>query len=192
MEKQESSIASYVINFDELADAIGNYLENGVNVDIGSIVVPTDQMEDLLSQIKDKIQGVDYNALIEALNALGVKLDGLAGNLGISGIQKIYGEMLEIPSSTGAYIIEFAVPKKGKITGITTSQSAWNFQDTWDLKVADNTLFEGVRTKEYGENKFFNVFYPVTAGQKIDFVFNNISGSSKILWVDFNILEDIT
>ena len=191
MEKQESSIASYVINFDELVDAISNYLENGVNVDIGSIVVPTNQMEDLLSQIKDKIQGVDYNALIEALNALGVKLDGLAGNLGISGTQKIYGEMLQIPASTGEYTIEFPVPKKGKITGITTSQSAWNFQDTWDLKVGEDTLFTGVRTKEYGENKFFNVFYPVTAGQKIDFVFNNVSSSSKILWVDFNILEDL-
>ncbi|WP_373845422.1 hypothetical protein [Clostridium sp.] len=191
MEKQESSIASYVINFDELADAISNYLENGVNVDIGSIVVPTDQMEDLLSQIKDKIQGVDYNALIEALNALGAKLDGLAGNLGISGTQKIYGEILQIPASTGTYTIEFTVPKAGRITGITTSQSAWNFQDTWDLKVGDDTLFTGVRTKEYGENKFLNVFYPVTAGQKIDFVFNNVSGSSKILWVDFNILEDL-
>lgn len=184
------SLPQYVTNFDELVDAIKNYLENGVNVDIGSIVVPTDQMEDLLSQIKDKIQGVDYNALIEALNALGVKLDGLAGNLGISGTQKIYGEMLEIPSSAGAYTIEFTAPKAGRITGITTSQSAWNFQDTWDLKVGEDTLFTGVRTKEYGENKFFNVFYPVTAGQKIDFIFNNVSGSSKILWVDFNILED--
>ncbi|WP_242951502.1 hypothetical protein [Clostridium kluyveri] len=186
----ELSLPSYVINFDELADAISNYLENGVNVDIGSIVVPTDQIEDLLSQIKDKIQGVDYNSLIEALNALGVKLDGLAGNLGISGTQKIYGEMLEILASTGVYTIEFTVPKAGRITGITTSQSAWNFQDTWDLKVGEDTLFTGVRTKEYGENKFFNVFYPVTAGQKIDFIFNNVSGSSKILWVDFNILED--
>ncbi|WP_368488372.1 hypothetical protein [Clostridium sp. BJN0013] len=186
------SLPSYVINFDELADAISNYLENEVNVDIGSITVPTDQMEDLLSQIKDKIQGVDYNALIEALNALGVKLDGLAGNLGISGTQKIYGEILQIPASTGTYTIEFTVSKSGRITGITYSQSAWNFQDTWDLKVGEDTLFTGVRTKEYGENKFFNVFYPVTAGQKIDFVFNNASGSSKILWVDFNILEDTT
>lgn len=58
------------------------------------------------------------------------------------------------------------------------------------LKTGDTTLFTGVRTKEYGENKFFNVFYSVTAGQKIDFIFNNASGSSKILWVDFNILED--
>ena len=184
------SLPSYVINFDELADAIKAYLENGVNVDIGTITVPTDKMEDLLTQIRDKIQGVNYTDLINALNALGVKLDGLSGNLGISGTQKMYGEMLQVPAVEGAHIIEFTVPASGRITGITTSQSAWNFQDTWDLKVEDIELFIGVRTKEYGENKFFNVFYPVTAGQKIYFVFNNVSGSSKILWVDFNILED--
>lgn len=184
------SLPSYVINFDELADAIKAYLENGVNVDIGTITVPTDNMEDLLTQIRDKIQGVNYTDLINALNALGVKLDGLAGNLGISGTQKIYGEMLQVPAVEGAHTIEFTVPVSGRITGITTSQSAWNFQDTWALKVEDTELFTGVRTKEYGENKFFNVFYPVTEGQKIYFVFNNVSESSKILWVDFNILED--
>ena len=124
------SLPSYVINFDELVDAIKDYLQNGVNVDIGSITVPTSNIEDLLTQIRDKIQGVNYADLIEALNALGVKLDGLAGNLGISGTQKIYGEMLQIPASTGAYTIELTVSANGRITGITTSQSAWNFQDT--------------------------------------------------------------
>jgi hypothetical protein len=184
------SLPSYVVNFDELADAIKAYLENGVKVDIGSIIVPTDNMEDILTQIRNKIQGVDYTDLINALNDIGVKLDGLSGNLGISGIQKIYGKMLQIPATTGSYTIEFTIPKSGRITGITYSQSAWNFQDTWDLKAGDTTLFSGVRSKEYGENKFFNVFYEVTSGQKIDFIFNNTSGSSKILWVDFNILED--
>ena len=88
------------------------------------------------------------------------------------------------------HIIEFTVPAAGKITGITYSMSAWNYEDSWDLVVGDNSLFTGVRSKEYGENKFFNVFYPVTGGQKIKFIYNNISESSKILWVDFNILED--
>jgi hypothetical protein len=98
--------------------------------------------------------------------------------------------MLEIPATVGNYTIEFIVPNNGKITGLTTSQSAWNLQDSWDLKVDNNVLFNGVRTKEYGENKFFNVFYRILSGQKIDFIFNYNSGSSKVLWVDFNILED--
>lgn len=192
MEQQNTppSVASYVLNFDELANAIKDYLQNGVKVDIGNITFSTAEMERLLNDIKDKIQGVDYADLIAALNALGVKLDGLSGNLGTSGTQKIYGETLEIPATTGEHIIEFTVPKKGKITGITYSLSAWNLVDNWDLVVGEEKLFDKVRTKEYGENKFFNVFYPVSSGQIIKFVFNNISESSKILWVDFNILED--
>lgn len=183
-------VPAYVINFDELADAIKDYLQNGLNVDVSNISFNTSNIESLLSDIDNKIQGISYTDLINALVALGVKIDSLAGNLGISGTQKYYGEMLEIPATTGAQPISFTVPNNGRITGITTSQSAWNFQDTWDLQVNGVTLFSGVRTKEYGENKFFEVFYPVSAGQTINLVFNNNSGNSKVLWVDFGILED--
>lgn len=184
------SLPSYVINFDELSDLIKGYLENDVNVDIGNLVFDTKALEDMLESIKDKIQDVDYDDLIAALNNLGIKLDGLSGNLGISGTQKIYGEMLQIPAIKGQHIIEFTVPKRGRITGITYSQSSWRFEDSWDLVVREEELFNGVRTKEYGEHKHFNVFYPVTSGSKIKFILNNNSGASKILWVDFNILED--
>ncbi|MBU3185666.1 hypothetical protein [Clostridium estertheticum] len=184
------SLPNYVVNFDELADAIKSYLENGIKVDVGDITFSTIEMERLLQEISGKIQGIDYNSLITALNALGVKLDGLAGNLGISGTQKIYGKMLEIPAIRGLHSIEFKVPQKGRITGITYSLSAWNFQDSWDLVVEKENIFDKVRTKEYGEHKYFNVFYPVASGQIINFNLNNESGSSKVLWVDFNILED--
>lgn len=124
------SLPSYVINFDELVDLIKDYLKNGINVDIGSLTFNTDDIERLLGEIKDKIQGVDYNNLINALNSLGVKLEGLSGNLGISGTQKIYGKMLRIPAIVGEYIIEFSVPNNSKLTGITYSQSNWNVEDT--------------------------------------------------------------
>jgi hypothetical protein len=182
-------LPSYVVNFDELSDLIKEYLQNGVDVDIGSITFSTAEMERLLTEISGKIQGIDYTNLIAALNSLGVKLDALNGNLGISGTQKIYGEMLEINPISGQYQIEFTIPASGKITGITYSLSSWNYQDSWNLVVNDTQLFSNVCTKEYGEHKYFNVFYPVATGQKIRFVFNNVSASSKILWVDFNILE---
>ncbi|WMJ80975.1 hypothetical protein RBU49_01610 [Clostridium sp. MB40-C1] len=186
------SLPSYVINFDELVSLLKDYFENGINVDIGDMTFSTKDMERLLQEIKGKIQGVDYNELISALNDLGVKLDGVAGNLGITGTQKIYGEMLQIPGRKGQYKIEFRVPKKGRITGITYSLSSWNLEDSWDLVTDEEALFNKVRTKEYGEHKYFNVFYPIASGKKISFIFNNESGSSKVLWVDFNILEDIS
>lgn len=184
-------LPSYVINFDELSDLIKDYLNNKVNVDIGDITFSTSEIEALLKEIKNKIQSVNYNDLINALNALGVKLDGLSGNLGISGLQRIYGKMLEVPSSIGQHKLTFDVPRNGRLTGITYSLSAWNSVDSWDLVVEEVSLFDKVRTKEYGEYKHFNVFHPVKSGNKVEFILNNISGSSKVLWVDFNILEDV-
>ncbi|KEH98247.1 hypothetical protein Z962_12380 [Clostridium botulinum C/D str. BKT12695] len=184
------SLPSYVINFDELVDALGQYLMHGVKVDIGDILVNTDTIEKLLNEINNKVQNIDYSDLINALNALGAKLDTLSGSLGISGTQKIYGEMLKIPSLLGKYIIEFRAPQNGKISGITYSLSSWNYEDSWDLVVEDKKIFNQVTTKEYGEHKNFNVFYPISSGQAIKFIFNNNSYSSKVLWVDFNILED--
>jgi len=185
-------LPSYVVNFDELSDLIKEYLQNGIDVDIGSLTFNTAALESILSDIKTKIQGVDYNNLIDALTALGAKLDALNGNLGVSGTQKIYGEMLELTPMDGQlqYEIIFTAPAKGRITGVTYSLSTWNYEDSWDLYVDSTKLFSNVRTKEYGEHKNFNVFYEINAGQNIKFIFNNISESSRIIWVDFGILED--
>jgi hypothetical protein len=185
-------LPSYVVNFDELAELLKDYLEKGIDVDIGGVTLDSSGIENLLQQISNKIQGVDYTNLVNALNALGANLNNIGGNLGISGTQKIYGKALEILPITDQlqYTISFDVPSTGRLTGITYSLSSWNWEDNWDLIVGENKIFTGVRTKEYGEHKFFNVFYPVTGGQKIQFVFNNVSESSKILWVDFDILED--
>ncbi|PRR77700.1 hypothetical protein CLLI_22640 [Clostridium liquoris] len=180
-------LPSYVVNFDELSDLIKDYLQNGINVDIGDITFSTAEIEKLLNEIKDKIQGVDYNDLINALNELGVKLENLSDNSGISGIQKIYGKMLEIPAIKGQYVIE--ANYTGKLTGITYSQSNWRFEDSWDLVIGDKKIFDGVRTKEYGEHKYLNVFYNIDG--MIKFIYNNISGTSKVLWVDFNVLEGV-
>lgn len=185
-------LPSYVVNFDELSDLIKDYLSGGINVDIAGMTFSTTELERLLKDINTKIQGINYDDLIAALNALGANLSALSGNMGIGGTQKIYGYMLEIIPSANQlqYIIDFTAPATGRITGITYSLSAWNHEDNWDLVVDGNKIFKNVYTKEYGEHKFFNVFCPIAGGKKVQFIFNNISESSKILWVDFNILED--
>jgi hypothetical protein len=185
-------VPSYVLNFDELAELLKDYLQNGINVDISNVSFSTAELERLLGDIKDKIQGVDYNSLITALNDLGVKLEGLSGNLGLSGTQKIYGKMLEVyyyDETNQVNVIEFDVPANGSLTGITYSCTSWDYRDSWDLIVGSEKLFTEARTKEYGEHKYFNVYYSVTSGQKIKFIYNNVSQSSRVIWVDFNILE---
>ncbi|WP_039242670.1 hypothetical protein [Clostridium botulinum] len=183
------SLPSYVINFDELIDALKKYLEDGIKVDVGNCNIDTKTLERLLNDIKAKMQDVDYDALIAALNALGAKFEDLANSMGISGTQKVYGDILEIDSKNNNYILQFKVPRNGKITDIVYSLSSWNYKDCFDITVNDEKLFNGSRTKEHGESIHFNVFYPVKAGDIIKFIFKS-SGASKIVWVDFHILEN--
>ncbi|MCD3254344.1 hypothetical protein [Clostridium botulinum] len=183
-------VPSYILNFDELEEAIRQYLENGIKVDVGQVDINTTQMEQLLQDIKSKMQNVDYNKLIEALNTLGAKFEDLANGMGISGKQRVYGEMLEVQGLKQYFTLDFKVPKSGKITDIVYSQSAWNYEDSFDVIVGKEKLFNNTRTKEHGEAKHFNVFYSVNSGDIIKFIYHNDSGSSKIVWADFHILEN--
>ncbi|EQC1535377.1 hypothetical protein ACY1J9_001208 [Clostridium botulinum] len=189
-------LPSYILNWDELDPILKDYLENKIDVDIGSLSVDTSKIEELLEGIKGQIPEVDYTNLISSLNNLAKQLESLSNNIGISGTQKVYGKMLEIPAINNNYPIIFKAQKKGKITGITYSLSTWHFLDTIDLSIVKNTdstsevLFNNMRTKDFGENKVFNVFYNINKDDEIVFNFKNNSGTSKILWVDFNILED--
>lgn len=183
-------LPSYIINFDELSDMLQNYLENKIEVSIGDAVLSTKELERLLEEVKQAIPDIDYDTLIEALNLVGDKLDNLAGSIGIVGTQKFYGENLSIPALNDKFEINFKVPNDGKLTGVTFSLSSFNLQDTIDLYINDIQVFMGVRTKNYGETKYFNTFHNIKKDSNIKLIFNNESATNKVLWVDFNILED--
>ncbi|MHB9924564.1 hypothetical protein [Clostridium botulinum] len=188
-------LPSYILNWDELDPILKDYLENKIDVDIESLSIDTSKIEELLENIKEQMPEVNYTNLIASLDNLAKQLESLSNNIGISGTQKVYGKMIEIPAINKNYPVTFNVPKKGKITGITYSLSAWHFLDTIDMTIIkeDNTLevlFDNMRTKNFGENKVFNVFYSINKDEEIIFNFKNNSGTSKVLWVDFNILED--
>lgn len=182
-------VPAYVINFEELADYLSNYFSNGINVDVNNVDFSTVNVEHKLDEIAQLIQGIDYENLITSLDNLASKIDDLNHNYGIVGNQKIHGQMLIIPAAVNDYTVSINVSPNARITGITVSQSAWNYQDCWSLSANGVTLFDNVYTKEYGETKFFNSFYKMESGGSIDFLFHNHSGASKIVWVDFEVLE---
>lgn len=180
---------AYVLNFDELAELIKGYLQNGITVNAGDITLNTDDLKALLEQIKDKLSDIDYSTLVNALNSLGAKIDTLNSSIGKEGTQKIYGNIFEIPSAPGDQVYNFKVPQNGKLANIAYSLSAWNYQDTWSLQINGQTLFNNVTTKEYGENKEFENFYSLNASDTISVIYHNNSAAAKILWMDFSILE---
>lgn len=187
------SLPTVVLNFDELADALVDYLKNGIVVNLGSVNVDTHTIEQLLQDIKDKVQGVDYSNLIAALNALGAKLDNFATQVGQNGISNIVGQAYDIGINE-SYSFEFNITFEGYITGITFSQSnqAYNSKDCINLKLVsssgENQIFKTIYTKGFGEYKYLPVSRPVSVGDKLVLEYVNDSKNNKVLWVDYHCL----
>lgn len=105
------------------------------------------------------------------------------------GIQKIYGKSLDIPATVGDYTIEFKPRKNSSITDIKYSASAWNNGDNWDLVINGETFFHTIYTKGIDENKHFIKYHDVKIGDSIKVIFHNKSASSKVISIDFGLLE---
>ncbi|NMM62366.1 hypothetical protein HBE96_06620 [Clostridium sp. P21] len=189
------SLPSLVLNFDELADALVDYLKNGIVVNLGNVAVNTATMEQLLSEIKNQIQGVDYKDLINALNTLGAKLDAFAANLGITGTEQILGACFDL-GAVKESIFEFSLNTEGYLTGITFFQSAlslYGLKDNFDLFINDGSgetqLFKSVYPKGFGEHKYMNVFFKISKAAKVKIVYHNDSQNNKVVWFDFHVLD---
>ena len=182
----------YVINPEEFGEAVAEYLGKDITITTGNVTIDTSQLSTLLQEIKDKIPAatdLDLTGLITALNNLNIKITDLSTKLAFEGLQTVIGKSLDVPATIGDYTIEFDIAKKGRITGVTYSQSSWQYTDNWDLLIGTNKIFSNIYTKEYGENKPFYNFYDVNAGDKVYFIYHNNSASNKVLWVDLEILE---
>lgn len=179
-----------IVNLDELADLIAAVLSDNITVNVGDISVNTDDLEDLLTQINNKIpQPIDLAGLESVLNNLNITIQGLSQQLGVFGENKGYGQSLAIPAIVGDYEIDFTVEKDGYLTDIIYSLSAWNYDDTWDLLINNNKIFSNITTKEFGEDKYFERYKSIKQNDIIKILFHNNSGGNKVLWVDINVLE---
>jgi len=180
-----------VVNLDELADEIVQAIKDGITVNVGDVSVDTTEIEDLLTQINNKIPSpIDLAGLENVLNNLNISITNLTQKLGIIGDTKIYGMTpLQIPAMTNDYTISFTVIQNGYLTDVTYSLSAWNYEDNWDLLINDNKIFSNITTKEYGENKHFENYRQINKNDTINIIFHNNSGSNKVLWVDLGLLE---
>lgn len=181
-----------VLNTEDFGNSVAEALGSNITINVGDVTLEVTDLNTLLEEIKNKIpdaSAISLDELISVLNELNIKITDLTEKLLFTGIQKVYGQTLNIPALIGDYTIFFNIEKKGRITGITYSQSAWKYEDCWDLLINTNKIFNNVYTKEYGENKNFYNFYDVNAGDVVSFIYHNNSASNKVLWVDLEVLE---
>jgi len=157
------SIPKYIINWEELLEILGDKFE----IDINDI-----DLADL-----EEYLGQQLGRIIDLLKQI---LDLLKGK----GVQRVHSISYHVPAVIADYKLPTRFNEDVLITGITYSQSAWKYQDSWSLEVSGNRLFDEVGTKEIGESKAMNVFYFVPAGTNIDIIFHNNSGNSRLVWFD--------
>lgn len=157
------SLPSYILNWEELLAILGDKLEIDINdIDLGDL---------------ENYLGEQFGIIIGLLKQI---LDLLKDK----GVQRIHSISNHIPAVVVPFKFTTTFKEDVLITGITYSQSAWKYQDSWDLEVDGNVLFEQVGTKEIGESKAMNVFYYVPAGKPINIIFHNDSGNSRLVWFD--------
>jgi len=160
-----------------------------------AIKTSTDNIADLLS-IHDTTVNTGIGTLktsIEAIltNAISTYnlLEDIRTQISPAGTQMIVGKKIDLPAIKQPYSLTFVFTKDILISGISMSQTAWTTSDNWNLNVGSFPIFTNIYTKNRGEHKHFERYYPVPANTTITFVYNNDSATNKTVWVDFEYIE---
>lgn len=156
-------LPKYIINIEELKNIF-----DGININANA---STEELENILKSYFDKL------------------IDLLKSFLKLKYIQKSIGLHSYIPALDFDYELIHKFDKDVIITGITYSQTGWKVLDCWDLYIGNKLLFDGIFTKELGEHKHFNSFYPVPSGTEIKIIHHNNSVNSKQIWFDIDYFE---
>ncbi|WP_434290350.1 hypothetical protein [Clostridium botulinum] len=177
------SLPKYIINFEELTEDLKNHLLSLIddNIRTNYPEINTNNIQDLLQQLKDLLPSVQYEGLKKKIDTFIYRK--------IEGIQKVKGILLDIPAIQNNYTEQFKFDKDVYITGLHFNQTGWKKEDRFSLEVNKIKIIDNATTKEIGEHKYFNTFYKVNANTPIFFVFHNLSGNSRQIIVDLEYID---
>ncbi|APQ75402.1 hypothetical protein CF060_07485 [Clostridium botulinum] len=177
------SLPKYIINFEELTEDLKNHLLSLIddNIRTNYPEINTNNIQDLLQQLKDLLPSVQYEGLKKKIDTFICRK--------IEGIQKVKGVLLDIPAIQNNYTEQFKFDKGVYITGLHFNQTGWKKEDKYSLEINKIKIIANATTKEIGEHKYFNTFYKVNANTPISFVFHNLSGNSRQIIVDLEYID---
>lgn len=107
---------------------------------------------------------------------------------GTKEIPYIKGFRMMVPAEKGIFELVHITEQDMDIHWVKVACSGYSDYDNWDLAAQSptgdiKTICETIYTKELGE-VFSVAVLPVLKDTTLKFKFNNISGTSKIIWVD--------
>ncbi len=177
------SLPKYIINFEELTEDLKNHLLSLIddNIRINYPEINTNNIQNLLQQLKDLLPSVQYEGLKKKIDTFIYRK--------IEGIQKVKGILLDIPAIQNDYKEQIKFDKDIYITGLHFNQTGWKKDDRYSLEVNKIKIIDNATTKEIGEHKYFNTFYKVNANTLISFIFHNLSGNSRQTMIDLEYID---
>jgi hypothetical protein len=177
-------VPKYVINFDEFVKLLGDDIVKAIYDALNGKFpqVSFNNLAALLEEIKSLLPYEKYRAIAH-------NIDLIINNSTIEGAQKIDGKLIDIPPIIQKISETFKFEKDIYITGFNINQTGWKKNDYYNLIVDRKTLIKESYTKEVGEHKYFNTFFPVPANTPITFVLNNQSGNSRQTMIDLEYIQ---
>jgi hypothetical protein len=104
-----------------------------------------------------------------------------------------FGFRYEIPDTLGVshtyeYEINFPLNNDYELQSYTFSATGYKDQDNYNLIRNDQYVLKQIYTKELGHIKEIRPILKITPGKDtLKFVFNNVTGTSKVIWIDFDV-----
>ncbi|WLR50025.1 Low copy number virion structural protein [Bacillus tianshenii] len=100
------------------------------------------------------------------------------------------GRRITIPNGTGPVIDSFTLSFDVELIAVAVDARRNEELDRWDLKVNSNLVIESSYIKRVPQGIYLMAIVPVKAGEKIELIYHNDSGSNKSVAVDFSMLRD--
>ena len=101
-----------------------------------------------------------------------------------------YIKGIRVPIYEAVTTNTYLVTEDMELLTIAVGASRYNDTDNWSLSVDNVKLFDTVYTKDVPEGFYFMVVREVKPGSEIVFTFNNVSGSSKTVWLNYQFLRN--
>lgn len=72
---------------------------------------------------------------------------------------------------------------------VTVMQSGFDDRDNWSLYIDNSVVLDTIYTKELGQIKTLKGVKKIINGQSIELKYDNVSGTSKVIWIDLDFMS---